>query len=356
MPTLRVQRPMTLRSVMQGPLVMAGLVMTAGLRAQTPSSPAVQVTQTQNQTQTLNVQSNLVLVPTLVEDAIGAVLYGLKAEQFVVKDNGVPQIVHVEDSVDAGALSLVVLIQCSRSAENEHERLRGLPAMVEAVVGGGVQETAVVSFGTEPELLGGFSPNPDVTHDVLKTYQPCDDDGGAGIFDAVNYAAKMLETRDPHRRRAILLISETRDHGSLAKAQDVIARLGSSNIVVDAVAFSLGKSAVLEDLKHGDGATGGLIGLIFMAVQAVRKNAPKEFASLSGGEYINFTTQKGFDRSLGSLANHVHNGYLLSFQPRAAPGSTLEPGLHDITVEVPDYKGSVRHRESYWYGGAPPSL
>jgi len=302
------------------------------------------------QTSTITVQSNLVLVPALVQDAKGKLIYGLKANQFLVKDNGVAQTVHVEDSEEASALSLVVVVQCSRSAEAQQENLSGLPTMVEALSGAAVQETAVVSFGTSPELLGNFTSNPEQTHSVLQNYKPCDDDGGASIYDAVAYAAQLLETRDPHRRRAVLLISETRDHGSETKPQTVIARLGRSNIVVDAVAFSPGKSAVLEDLKHSDGAAGGMMGMIFMAVQALRKNAPKEFARLSGGEYINFTTQKGFDRSLGGLANHVHNGYLLSFQPH---GDTT-PGLHKITVEVPDYKSTVKHRESYWYGDAPP--
>jgi VWFA-related protein len=298
------------------------------------------------QTSTLTVQSNLVLVPVLVQDSKRNVLYGLKASQFVVKDNGIEQTIHMEEGEEVSSLSLVVVVQCSRSADAQGENLRGLATMVDAINGEAEQETAVVSFGTDPELLGGFSGDPDTTHAVVKKYQPCDDDGGASIYDAVNYAAKLLETRDPHRRRAILLISETRDHGSETKARDVIARLGKSNITVDSVAFSPGKTAVIEDLKHSDGAAGGPIGMIVMAVQALRKNAPKEFARMSGGEYINFTTQKGFDRSLGGLANHVHNGYLLSFQPH---GDT-SPGLHKITVEVPDYKSTVRHRESYWYG------
>jgi VWFA-related protein len=301
------------------------------------------------QTSTITVQSNLVLVPTLVRDSKGGVLYGLKANQFVVKDNGIVQKIHVEDAAETSALSLVVLVQCSRSADEQSENLQGLPAMVEALSGQAEQETAVVSFGTEPELLGGFTRDPDQAYSLVKRYRPCGDDAGASIFDAVDYAARLLETRDPQRRRAILLISETRDHGSEIKPQAVIAKLGKSNIVVDAVSFSPGKTEVIEDLKHSDGASGGLVGLILMAVQAVRTNAPKEFARLSGGEYINFTTEKGFDRSLGGLANHVHNGYLLSFQPH---GDTT-PGLHKITVEVPDYKDSVRHRESYWYGDVP---
>src|SRR5665213_2135048 len=86
------------------------------------------------QTSTITVQSNLVLVPTLVQDAKGGVLYGLKASQFVVKDNGIVQTVHVEDAAEASALSLVVLVQCSRSAEEQGENLRGSRYRVARVV------------------------------------------------------------------------------------------------------------------------------------------------------------------------------------------------------------------------------
>lgn len=321
-------------------LLSLALVCAAALHAQDPAQPVAP---------TITVRSNLVLVPTLVRDGKGQVLYGLKAENFVVKDNGVPQRIRVEEEAETNALSMVVVVQCSRSAWEQGENLRGLPTMVEAMIGGADQETAVVSFGTDPSLLGKFTRDPQRVGDILRHYQPCDD-GGASIYDAVDYAARLLETRDAHRRRAILLISETRDHGSLTKAQEVIARLGRSNVVVDAVSFSPGRTAIKEDLKHSDGAAGGPIGMILMAVQALRKNASKEFANLSGGEYINFGSQKGFDRGLNFLTNHVHNGYMLSFQPRGDSA----PGMHKITVEVPDYKSTVRHREAYFYGDAPP--
>ena len=96
-----------------------------------------------------------------------------------------------------------------------------------------------------------------------------------------------------------------------------------------------------------------LIPLMVMAVEATRKNAPKEFAGLSGGEYINFTTQGGFDRSLSTLSNHVHNYYLLSFVPKfpadASGSQAAAPGLHRLSVKIPEYpSATVRHRESYW--------
>ena len=87
-----------------------------------------------------------------------------------------------------------------------------------------------------------------------------------------------------------------------------------------------------------------------MAIQALRKNAPKEFAHETGGEYINFASENGFDRSLNSLANHVHNAYELSFVPHFPSGSPAsESGLHTVTVRVPNYPDALlEHRANYW--------
>jgi hypothetical protein len=52
------------------------------------------------QVPTLRTQSNVVIVPALVRSADGSVLYGLKAEDFVIEDDGVEQQVHLDDSVE----------------------------------------------------------------------------------------------------------------------------------------------------------------------------------------------------------------------------------------------------------------
>jgi hypothetical protein len=89
-----------------------------------------------------------------------------------------------------------------------------------------------------------------------------------------------------------------------------------------------------------------------MATNAMRDNAAAELATLSGGEYQNVTTRKGFDLALGHLANRVHNFYLLSFRPQGIPS----PGYHTLQVTVsghPEYL--VRSRTSYWSDPASPS-
>jgi VWFA-related protein len=272
----------------------------------------------------------------------------LKQDQFVVEDNGVPQKIHLDEDTDSLGLSLVVVVQCSRSAGYEFPKLNGLPTMIDAIAGGAPREVAIVTYGSAPLLLGRFSSNVDAMNRALSQLEPCDDPD-ASTLDAVDYATRLLDARKNHYRHAILLISETRDHGSTKKPAQVIAALGRTNTVVDSVAFGPGKTEVLNDLKYGGGS--GPIGLLVMAVNALKKNAAHELAALSGGEYINFTTQKGFDTGLQRLTNHVHNYYLLSFQPQAGPNGEPSPGMHRIRVRVPDYPDAhVLFRESYFAG------
>ena len=88
-----------------------------------------------------------------------------------------------------------------------------------------------------------------------------------------------------------------------------------------------------------------------MAVNALKKNVPHTLAALSGGEYVNFESQNGFDAGLHHLSNHIHNYYLLSFTPPA----NNAPGLHRLEVKVPDYPDAqIRSRMNYYAGDAPP--
>lgn len=305
---------------------------------------------------TITVQSQLVLVPTEVRTKKGDTIFGLHADDFTVEADGVPQQVRLDESGTPVPLSLVVLVQCSRDAWREGPKIKGLSTMVDAIVGAAPARVAVVDFGKELELLTGLTDDPDRREAAFRKLEPCFDDPGAGIFDALAYANRLLDRDHANGRRVVLMISETRDHGSLIKAPPVIQALNRSNTMVDAVAFSPGRDAMVEDVKTADGATGSVFGLIGMAIQALRKNAPKEFAHETGGEYINFASERGFDRSLNTLANRIHNAYELSFVPHLPPGADPSGGaLHTISVHVPKYPDAVvEHRADYWSGDATP--
>ena len=327
--------------------------MAFGQTAAPPAPAQAPVVPEQADAFTLRANANLVLVPVQVQTKQGALIYALKPQQFVLEDNGVRQKIKIDEDVDARGLALVVVVQCSRAAFMQFNNMRGLAAMVDDIVGATPREVAVVSYGRDPTLVANFSFDPATIVANLSKIQPCDDSEAAPL-DAVGYANDMLNRLQPRLkvpfRQAILLIGETRDHGSRARPEDVIAELGRSNTVVDAVSYNPGKSEVLNSLLHGQMGPGPL-GLLVMAVEALKKNVPHTLATLSGGEYVNFSTQKGFEGALHDLANHVHNYYLLSFQ---APANN-EPGLHQLTVKVPDYPDARIHsRLTYYAGDAVP--
>jgi VWFA-related protein len=298
---------------------------------------------------TLHSQSNVVVIPTLVKSAKGEIVYGLVAKDFVVEDDGVEQAVHVEEEAEGSAVSLVVAIQRGRRAGYEFPRIRGLSAMLDPMVEAGVGKVAIVEFDSQVQLAQDFTGNPNAIAETLKELQPGDE--GAAILDAVDYSVKLLEKMPKERQRVLLLISETRDHGGQAKVEDVVEEIGQSNTTVYALAFSPSRSNVLDTMRGNNKAemnpSPDLLAPLMMAVQAMKKNMPQTVASMTGGEYEMFATQKHFDLRMIDFTNHVHSRYLLSIEPKSP-----HEGLHQIRVRLRDAGDRVvLARGSYWAEG-----
>ena len=303
---------------------------------------------------TFRTQSNVVLVPALVRDKSGNVVYGLKQDDFIVEDDGVPQRVHLDEAAEADPVSLVVAVQVGRRADFELPRMRGLSAMLEPVFSEPGSKVALVTFDSAVHGIENFTGNEDAISHDLSSLQP--GDGGAAILDAINYSVKLLDSVPKNHQRVLLLISETRDHGShSAKISDVIKAVGNSNAVVYSLAFAPWKSNVLDTLRGNNNPDlhpeqtevqndPDLLAPFVMAAEAMHKNAAKTVAAQTGGEYEMFDSAKGFDARLNNFSNHLHSRYLLSFQP-VQP----HPGLHQLTVKVKEPEGvTVLARSSYW--------
>jgi VWFA-related protein len=290
-------------------------------------------------------RTTLVVVPTQVMTAKGQPIYGLQAADFDLTDNGVRQQVHLNQAADQSGISLVVLVQCSGGAALAATKMSGLKTMIESVVGDAPHEIAVFTYSSISTILTNFTSESELVSSGLSEIKPCRDDGVATL-DAVSSAAHLLAGRPNHFRHAILLISETRDHGSREKPQDVMALLGQTNTVVESVSFSPGRDQVTHDLQHDNDKPTNWIPLFAMAVNAMRKNAASELSELSGGEYANFATQRGFDQALMRISNQIHNYYELSFQPNAQ----TQIGFHSLDTKVIPYPDAVvKSRQVYWF-------
>ena len=300
---------------------------------------------------TFHSQSNVVVIPALVKSAKGEVVYGLGAKDFVVEDDGVEQAVRLDAAAEGSAVSLVVAIQRGRRANYEFPRIRGLSAMLDPMVEAGLGRVAIVEFDSQVQLVQDFSSNPDRTAENLKGLQAGDD--GAAILDAVDFSVNLLEKAPKERQRVLLLISETRDHGShQAKVDDVVAEIGQSSTAVYALAFSPTRSNVVDTMQGNniDEMHEGVnfLALGYLAAQAMRKNTPRTVASMTGGEYELFATGKHFEARMIDFTNHLHSRYLLSIEPK-----NPHAGLHQIRVRLRDPGDSiVLARRRYWAVGA----
>jgi VWFA-related protein len=270
-------------------------------------------------------QSNVVAIPALVKSAKGEIVYGLGAKDFVVEDDGVEQAVRLDEAVEGSPVSLVIAIQRGRRANYEFPRIRGLSAMLGPMVGEGHGRVAIVEFDSQVELVQDFSSNPETIAESLKGLQP--GDGGAAILDGVDYSVKLLEKAPKERQRVLLLISETRDHGSQAKVEDVVAEMGQSSTAVYALAFSPSRSNILDTMRGNNmdemNPSPDLVAPLIMAVEGMKKNTARTVASMTGGEYEMFATGKNFDRQMIDFTNHVHSRYWLSIEPKGPHGGCM---------------------------------
>src|SRR6202142_4400764 len=294
-------------------------------------------------------QANLVPVPTLVRDKDGNAVYGLHEKDLILEDKGVEQEVDLCEKAKRHPSSLVVAVQPGSRATREFGRITGLSSMLDPVLSDPNNEAAVVFFDSKLNLARDFTNDGDLVESDLKSISSGDD--GAAILDAVAYSARLLARRPEGRQRVLLLISETRDHGSMfAKLDDVVRLVGETNTSVYALPFSPYKSQQLDALRgaNRDEWT-PLMDIqekLAGARQAIRKNTPKALASMTGGEYELFVTRKGFETDMIGFANHLNSRYLLSFEPKQP-----QPGLHQIRVRLRNPGNeTVLFRSSYWVG------
>jgi VWFA-related protein len=296
-------------------------------------------------------ESNVVLVPTLVTKDKGELVHGLHAKDFVVEDDGIEQVTQLDEAPESQPISLVIAIQTGRRAAREFGRMRGLRSVLEPVLSKPHVESAIVFFDSHLDVALDFTNNSEAVAQRLQMLTP--GDGGAAILDAVDLSVKLLSKRSEQHRRVLLLISETRDHGShwARRIEEVVAHLGASNVVVYALAFSPSKSQVLDTMRGTNRdekrATADILAAVALVTNGMRRNVPKAVASMTGGEYGLFETLNGFETQMIAFDNHLYNRYLLSFQPK-----NPRSGLHQIRVRLREPgKGTVMARSNYWASG-----
>jgi VWFA-related protein len=324
--------------------------------------------------------TTLVLVPALVRTKAGAPVYTLTADDFLLTDDEAPQKLSLEQDTDSEPLALVVAVEIGGAGARHLDDYRDLGSTIEALVGNVPHRVAIVGFDSEPRMLEEFTTDLNATASGLHDLDS--GDSGAAILDGLKFSVEQLQKQPPEYRRAILLFSETVDHGSHIPLEDAVRAVSDTNTVIYSFAFSSTKKILQPRPKkfppHQDPAPPGgclaqdpnedpseaqgkfektydCIGLLapplrvaklaaLLAVSALRQNASETVAHLTGGEYYSFKDRRSLQKDMLTVSNHVPNRYVLSFRPEAP-----HPGMHTLKLQLKNYPNlEITARRNYW--------
>lgn len=318
-----------------------------------------------------------VLVPTTVTDNRGAVVNGLKPQDFELFDNGKPQ--QINRDVAFLPLSMVICIQRSANVEKMLPNIQKVGNLMRDMLVGQDGEAAIISFDHRIQLIQEFTNDAEKITAALLTLTP----GGnnSRLNDATQQAIRMLRAKKD-RRKVILLISETLDRSSEARPKEIATELQVHNIDVFTVNISRVVTAltarpdvprpdplpvgarprpgivpndptVYNQIGGRQGQGGDVVPVIvemFRGVKGLFIDNPAElYTKFTGGREYTYVSQKDLERALTAIGEEIRSQYILSY----SPNNRLEGGFHSIEVKVNRPNLKVKAKPGYWMAAVP---
>ena len=326
----------------------------------------------------VKVRSNLVMVPVFVSTKHGNPVFDLKAGDFVLTDNGIPQHLTLEEDSDSQPLALAIVVETGGAGVTHLADYQGLDSILDVLVGNVEHRVSVIAFDGKPHLIVPFSSETGDASHALASLSAGDHD--AAVLDAVTFAVGRLREQPTQYRRAIVLLSETIDQGSETTLNDALRLISDTNTAIYSFAFSSTRAAVSHEASkfssHDSGPEHGCLShtgadseyedhyskqvldcisqlapplrlatMTFLAAHnGLRTNTAQSLAQLTGGEFYHFNNARDLKAGLIGVSNNIPNYYVLSFRP-ADP----TPGLHALHVVTKHHQQLVtRFRREYW--------
>ena len=316
-----------------------------------------------------------VVAPVVVFDGNDNYVAGIRPDQFRLFDNNKEQNIHVDEAFIP--ISLVIAIQSNSEVDGILPQINKIGNLVGPQILGQQGEAAVIAFDHRVMVKQDFTSDPDKITQAVKKIQS--GSMSAALIDAVDQGVKMLRTRPPNRRRIILLISESRDQGSINKGRDVLIELQMNNVTLYSVPMSrlvgkltapapyprldqnppaanpmpMGKAATPTSVMQAYGTDGNsaqfvpLLMEIYKDAKGFFKATPIEiFTKGTGGSEYNFYGGRGLEQAINRIGEELHSEYTISY----APNNPEEGGFHSIRIDVmghPEVR-RVQTRPGYW--------
>ena len=327
--------------------------------------------QTETDADVIKIETTLVSVPVVVSDRDGRYVPNLQARDFTVLQDGKPQKIEFF-AAEEEPLNIAVLLDTSRSTEPVIDEIKNAAADFVRLLK--PQDRAmIVSFDSEVNFLSSL------TADRRELERAIDNveigyDVGTVMRDAIDETVNR-KFADVKGRKAIILLTDGKDHGSDVEDDELLRLLEESDVLLYSVFYETGgfggRFGGMNGGNRGGifGGRGGRGGGVFggrggmgrggnfprgggsnRRVERQRENNEnakdylEQMSDLTAGRF--FQEKKSDLREIfQNVADELRRQYRLGFYPET--DGKPDAAIHDIKVKVARQNVVVRARNTY---------
>lgn len=282
----------------------------------------------------IKLQSDLVTIDVTVTDKDGNFIRNLKADDFTIYEDEVPQKLDFFEASEATALTrpLAVVFALDISGSITPEEIDRQRQATESFMKLVQPESvfAVLAFNNEIRVLQDFTNNPQKISQAFKKIT--DSSGSTRIFASIDRAVTMLSKVPKYRgsrrlRRVVVVVTDGYDNVDSTEQNHLIRRANDAEVTV----YSITQPSYV---------TGNIQGQRMMTLLDVSHIVP-----MTGGADFS-ADARDFTPVFKALAEEIRAGYTLAYYP---PDKSRQDGrTHQIRVEVKRSGALIRlSRTSY---------
>jgi Ca-activated chloride channel family protein len=266
----------------------------------------------------IRIDTGLVLVNTTVTDNTGRYIANLKANDFLLEEDGKVRQISLF-AAEETPFAVAILIDSSASMQNKLNRARVAAAQFAETLRED-DVTAVYSFNNKVHSLQDFSGSKDISPDIWELEAK----DTTALYDAMYTALEALSKRS-EQRRAIIVISDGGDNASKHTEKQVLEQA----VKTSANIYTIDITDMTDSKNANSMIASGLL---------------KNFSDKTGGQYLKTVGGKQLSERLLEVSKELRAQYTLGFYPEKQ-----EKGKpHKLLVKVPKQQNAqVRARQSY---------
>jgi VWFA-related protein len=328
------------------------------LVAQAPA-PVDQAQPPAQETPTLRVQVNEVIVPVTVTDEKDRFVTNLDLKDFRIFDQGREQKIVYFTRERNQPVVVGFLLDMSNATRLHWQKFQeaALELVFNLLPGDRKFSGYLISYANEAELLVNTTHDSEPIADRIRKLKP---GGGAALFDAIYMACtrrSLVQGEPIEPRRILIIVGDGHDTASSKSLAEVLELAQRNLITIYGVSTaSFGSYADGEgNLKRLCEETGGRVEYplqqVYTDVSGYLSTPSDEgnYAYKVGtGQYAAALARGIFD-SVAALAGEVTTQYIMRYIPDSSDESTVYRQIR-VEVNLPGVK--IRHRQGY-YPGAP---